>query len=66
MKKITYEIKLEKSVKIILGTLVIGIMLNAFATPIAQELFGFKEVIAETGGKGGRADPVYIYCLQGC
>ena len=45
MKKITYEIKLEKSVKIILGLFAIGVLLNAI--PIAQELLGFKSAFAD-------------------
>ena len=47
MKTVKHEIKLERSVKIILGVLALGIFLNAFATPIAQELFGIKEAMAE-------------------
>ena len=47
MKTVKHEIKLEKSVKIILGVLALGIFLNAFATPIAQELFGIKAALAE-------------------
>ena len=42
MKKIKYEIKLEKSVKIILGTLVLGVFLNILISPITLELFGIK------------------------
>ena len=47
MKTVKHEIKLERSVKIILGVLALGIFLNAFATPIAQELFGIKAALAE-------------------
>ena len=47
MKKITYEVKLEKSVKIILGVFAFGVLLNAFSTPIAQEIFGIKNALAE-------------------
>lgn len=47
MKKVTYEVKLEKSVKIILGTLAIGVMLNVFTSPTAKELFGIKNASAE-------------------
>ena len=47
MKTVKHEIKLERSVKIILGVLTLGVFLNAFATPIAQELFGIKEAMAE-------------------
>ena len=46
MKTIKYEVKLETSVKIILGVLALGIFLNAFATPIAKELFGTKDANA--------------------
>ena len=42
MKTIKYEIKLEKSVKIILGTLVLGVFLNVLISPITLELFGIK------------------------
>ncbi len=47
MKKIIYEVKLERSVKIILGVFAVGILLNAFSTPIGMELFGIKEAMAE-------------------
>ena len=47
MKKIIYEIKIEKSVKIILGVFAIGVLLNAFSSPIATELFGMKNALAE-------------------
>ena len=46
MKTVKHEIKLERSVKIILGVLALGIFLNAFATSIAQELFGIKAALA--------------------
>ena len=46
MKTIKYEVKLETSVKIILGVLALGIFLNAFATSIAQEFFGIKAALA--------------------
>ena len=46
MKTVKHEIKLERSVKIILGVLALGIFLNAFATPVAQELFGIKDAQA--------------------
>ena len=47
MKTIKYEVKLETSVKIILGVLALGIFLNAFATPISKELFGIKKASAK-------------------
>ena len=46
MKTVKHEIKLERSVKIILGVLALGIFLNAFATPISKELFGTKDANA--------------------
>jgi hypothetical protein len=46
MKTIKYEIKLEKSVKVILGAFAFGIILNAFVTPMGQELFGIKNANA--------------------
>ena len=47
MKTVKYEVKLERSVKIILGVLAVGILFNAFSTPIAIELFGIREVLAD-------------------
>ena len=47
MKTIKHEIKLERSVKLILGVFALGILLNAFSTPIAQEIFGIKNALAE-------------------
>ena len=46
MKTIKHEIKLEKSVKIILCILAVGVFLNAFATPIGKELFATKDANA--------------------
>ena len=37
MKTIKYELKLEKSVKIILGTLALGVFLNFLISPITLE-----------------------------
>ena len=48
MKTIKYEVKLERSVKIILGILAFGVLFYAFSTPIAIELFGIKEALAES------------------
>ena len=60
MKTIKHEIKLERSVKIILGTLALGILLNAFQTPIAQELFGINEALAEAIFGYGPRDEVEV------
>ena len=59
-KKITHEIKLEKSVKIILGVLAIGILLNVFN----PKDFGIKNLLA--GSIGSWNNPVYIFCKGGC
>ena len=54
MKKVTHEIKLEKSVKIILGVLALGIVLNA-APKIQKSLF----TEAHAAGSG----PIYRVTL---
>ena len=46
VKTIKYEVKLEKSVKVILGAFAFGIILNALVTPVGQELFGIKNANA--------------------
>ena len=46
MKTIKYEVKLEKSVKVILGAFAFGIILNAFVSQTGQELFGIKDANA--------------------
>ena len=51
-KKVTYEIKLEKSVKIILGVLAIGLLVNAFN----PKDFWIKDAIAQLGNY----DTIYI------
>ena len=66
MKTVKHEIKLERSVKIILGVLALGIFLNVFATPIAQELFSIKAAWgAGLYSAGTMMDPIYIQC-SGC
>ena len=53
MKTVKHEIKLERSVKIILAVFALGIFLNAFATPIGKELFATKDANArESVGQG--------------
>ena len=47
MKTVKYEIKLEKSVKVILSVFAIGVLLNAFSSPIINDLLGVKEAMAE-------------------
>jgi len=62
MKTVKHEIKLERSVKIILCVFAVGVLLNAFATPIGQELFGILDAWAATGSI---MDPIHISC-SGC
>ena len=62
MKTINHEIKLETSVKIIMGILALGILLNAFSTPIAMELFGIKEVLADMTRLSGTIGVVCSGC----
>ena len=59
MKTIKHEIKIERSVKIILAVFALGVFLNAFATPIGKELFGSKD--ANAFGQG----PIYRVTLCG-
>ena len=54
-KKVTHEIKLEKSVKIILGVLAIGILVNAFN----PKDFGIKDALAELYG-GEEYNPFHM------
>ena len=56
---VEHKIKLEKSVKIILGVLAVGVFLNAFAP-----VFDVREAFALLGAD--KYDPVYIECLKGC
>ena len=57
MKTVKHEIKLERSVKIILAVFAVGVLLNAFATPIGEELFATKD--ANAFGQG----PIYKVAL---
>jgi hypothetical protein len=57
-----HEIKLEKSVKIILGVLALGVLLNAFAPA-----FDVRKVSAvELYQDGSSTQPIYIVCKSGC
>jgi hypothetical protein len=53
---VEHEIKLEKSVKIILGIFAVGVFLNAFAP-----VFDVKDAFA---GNGDRFTPLYIICKR--
>jgi len=54
---VEHKIKLEKSVKIILGVLAVGVFLNAFAP-----VFDVRNAFA--GNEGSLRDPIYIICLK--
>jgi hypothetical protein len=54
---VEHEIKLEKSVKVILGVLALGVLLNAFAPA-----FDVRKAFAI----GENYDPVHIICRSGC
>ena len=58
---VEHKIKLEKSVKIILGVLAFGVFLNAFAP-----VFDVREVFASELFGSSRDFPFYISCLGGC
>ena len=58
---VEHKIKLEKSVKIILGVLAVGVFLNAFAP-----VFDAKDAFAEFPSHLGTfLEPFYINCI-GC
>ena len=59
VKTIKYEVKLEKSVKVILGAFAFGIILNALVSNTGQELFGIKDANA--------AGPIHkiVICNEG-
>jgi hypothetical protein len=59
---VEFEIKLEKSVKVILGVLALGVLLNAFAPA-----FSITEAFAEWNSHRGWSllAPLYISC-DGC
>jgi len=58
-RTITHEIKLEKSVKIIIGIFAIGVFLNVFS-PLLET----KSVLARQGDD--IINPFYIECVKGC
>ena len=58
---IEHKVKLEKSVKIILGVLAVGVFLNAFAP-----VFDVRKASAQIGMIGSIHNPVHIICKKGC
>ena len=57
-RTITHEIKLEKSVKIIIGIFAIGVFLNVFS-PLLET----KTALAKLGSAN---QPIWIICEMGC
>ena len=55
-RTITHEVKLEKSVKIIIGIFAIGVFLNVFS-PLLETKSAFAE-------RGDRDNPIHIKCLN--
>ena len=58
---IEHKVKLEKSVKIILGVLAVGVFLNAFAP-----VFDVRKAFAQIGMIGSIHNPAHIICKKGC
>ena len=58
---VEHKIKLEKSVKVILGVLAFGVFLNAFAP-----VFDVRKAFAQIGMIGSIHNPVHIICKKGC
>ena len=54
-RKITHEVKLQKSVIIILGVLAVGVMANAFAPA-----FNVKDALATVMTRGDYSNPIVM------
>ena len=66
---VEHEIKLEKSVKIILGVLALGVLLNAIAPAfgVRKAFASIYEMTVDFGtDRGSPAYPVHIICKSGC
>ena len=65
---VEHKIKLEKSVKIILGVLAFGVFLNAFAPvfDVRKAFAGFPTDYKFGQLLGGKKFPVHIICEGGC
>ena len=67
---VEHKIKLEKSVKVILGVLALGVFLNVFA-PVFDVREAFAIRSSDYGSNidspmGGPRFPVHIICDSGC
>ena len=60
---VRHDVKLQKSVIIILGVLAFGVCANAFSS-----VFNVKEVLAKhyQSNLGGEYHPLIIECQKGC
>ena len=58
-RTITHEVKLEKSVKIIIGIFAIGVFLNVFS-PLLETTTALAEL------SSGSSLDVMLYCMAGC
>jgi hypothetical protein len=58
-RKITHEVKLQKSVIIILGVLAVGVMANAFAPA-----FSIKDALAQSGSLDNLGGTITINCIM--
>jgi len=65
---VEHKIKLEKSVKIILGVLAVGVFLNAFAPvfTVREAFANFQQNYKFGALFGGVKFPVHIICKSGC
>jgi len=62
-RTIKHEVKLQKSVIVILGLLALGVCANAFAPAISvKEAFAKHRMV----GMGSTAHPITIVCKSGC
>ena len=62
-RTIKHEVKLQKSVIVILGLLALGVCANAFAPAISvKEAFAKHRMV----GMGSTSHPITIVCKSGC
>ena len=62
-RTITHEVKLEKSVKIIIGIFAIGVFLNVFS-PLLEPTSALA--VKGDGLGDSSTNPLYIACVMGC
>ena len=64
-RTITHEVKLEKSVKIIIGIFAIGVFLNVFS-PLLETTSALAEWNAHSTVGSSSSNPFYLVCKRGC